>query len=306
MAKARGIVKRRKAVQNIRKITRTMQLIATARFQAAYNRATACKPYTERVTQLMEQLSEHCGDVEHPLLTVNTKARRSVLMVLTSNRGLCGGYNAGLLRSSLQYLKQCEGQGSAVDIHAVGKKGIAYFRFLGYPMAATRTDIEDKPQFAQVEPIASAMIEAYARQEVDSVHVAYSRFESTARQRPETIQLLPLRQAEPDKTAGQPGRASAGGHQESGRQPVSGVFEFSPPAKELLADLLPLMVKARLFQCFMDAAVSEQVARMVAMKSATEAAGDMIRSLGQQYNRARQSQITMELLDIMGGANALA
>ena len=303
MAKARGIVKRRKAVQNIRKITRTMQLIATARFQAAFNRATACKPYTERLTQLMEQLSEHCGDVEHPLLALNTKAKRSVLLVLTSNRGLCGGYNAGLLRIALQHVKQSEGKNEAVDIHAVGKKGIAYFRFLGYKMASTRTDIEDKPQFAQVEPIANAMIEAYARKEVDSVHVTYCRFESTARQRPEIIQLLPLRQSAAEQ-------ANPSGGKATGAAPVkhaaAGVFEFSPPAEELLADLLPLMVKARLFQCFMDAAVSEQVARMVAMKSATEAAGDMIRSLGQQYNRARQSQITMELLDIMGGANALA
>lgn len=200
----------------------------------------------------------------------------------------------------------CEGNGESVDIHAVGKKGIAYFRFLGYKMASTRTDIEDKPQFAQVEPIANAMIEAYARKEVDSVHVTYCRFESTARQRPETIQLLPIRQAEPDKVSAGPGVATAGIGQAGAQHAAAGVFEFSPPAGELLADLLPLMVKARLFQCFVDAAVSEQVARMVAMKSATEAAGDMIRSLGQQYNRARQSQITMELLDIMGGANALA
>lgn len=300
MAKARGIVKRRKAVQNIRKITRTMQLIATARFQAAFNRATATKPYTERLTRLMEQLSEHCGDVEHPLLAANKKAKRSVLIVVTSNRGLCGGYNAGLLRVALQYIKQCEGKGEQVDIHALGKKGIAYFRFLGYEMAATRTDIEDKPQFGQVEPLANRIIEAYVQQEVDSVHVTYCRFESTARQRPETIQLLPLGQAPP----GQP--VQADGAASPTAQAAAGVFEFSPPAEELLADLLPLMVKVRLFQCFMDAAVSEQVARMVAMKSATEAAGDMIRSLGQQYNRARQSQITMELLDIMGGANALA
>lgn len=303
MAKARGIVKRRKAVQNIRKITRTMQLIATARFQAAFNRATACKPYTERLTRLMEQLSEHCGDVEHPLLTLNTKAKRSMLMVLTSNRGLCGGYNAGLLRIALQYVKQCEGKGEAADIHTVGKKGIAYFRFLGYKMTSTRTDIEDKPQFAQIEPIANAMIEAYARKEVDSIHVVYCRFESTARQRPEIIQLLPLRQAAAEPPA-QPAQKVIGAAPTT--HAAAGVFEFSPPAEELLTDLLPLMVKARLFQCFMDAAVSEQVARMVAMKSATEAAGDMIRSLGQQYNRARQSQITMELLDIMGGANALA
>ena len=291
MAKARAIVKRRKAIRNIHKITRTMQLIATARFQMAYNRVTATKPYTEGIGRLVEHVS--CGrEIDHPLLHVNTESKQSVLIVLTSNRGLCGGYNGAVLREALAHIEAREEAGETVHIHVVGKKGIGYLRFLGRELASAMTEVEDRPQFAEVEPISTAMIDAYERQEVDSVHVAYTRFESTSRQQAETMTLLPVeRLTEEDPS----------------RQPVAGVeYEFSPPAEELLADLLPQMVKVRLFQCFLDAALSEQVARMVAMKAATDAARDMIKTLTQQYNRARQTQITLELLDIIGGVEALA
>jgi F-type H+-transporting ATPase subunit gamma len=290
MAKARAIIKRRKAVQNIRKITRTMQLIATARFQAAYNRAMATKPYTQRITELVEQLSRAGADLEHPLLRVNTESKRSVLIAITSNRGLCGGYNSALLRAALEHLREREGAGETVDLHVMGRKGIAYFKFLHRRMAATDVRFEDKPRFADVDAIANSLIDAYERRQIDSVHVTYTKFVSTATQRVTTMQLLPVERPAP----------VAGEQTEVGVQ-----YEFTPPAPELLAELLPETVKVRLFQCFTDAAVSEQVARMVAMKSATDAAGDMIRSLTQQYNRARQSQITLELLDIVSGAEAI-
>jgi F-type H+-transporting ATPase subunit gamma len=290
MAKARAIIKRRKAVLNIRKITRTMQLIATARFQAAFNRAMASKPYTERITELVEQLSSQHGDLEHPLLQQNTESKRSVEIVLTSNRGLCGGYNAGILRAALEQIRVREDMGEKVDTYAVGKKGINYLRFLGREMARRETHFEDKPKFAEIEPIASELIQAYSARRIDAVFVTYVRFVSTAVQRVTTIQLLPLERAAASES----------------QLPTAEVqYDFLPSAPELLAELLPESVKVRLFQCFMDAAVSEQVARMVAMKSATDAAGDMVRSLTQQYNRARQSQITLELLDIVGGAEAL-
>ncbi|HOB75236.1 MAG TPA: ATP synthase F1 subunit gamma [Phycisphaerae bacterium] len=290
MAKARAIIKRRKAVQNIRKITRTMQLIATARFQAAYNRATATKPYTERITELVEQLSRGAGDIEHPLLRVNTESRRSVLIVITSNRGLCGGYNAAILRSALDHLRDREHAGETVDLHVLGRKGTGFFRFLNRPMAVARSGFEDKPLFDDVNDIAQQMMEAYERRQINSVHVTFMRFISTAVQRVTTLQLLPI-----ERPAAGDGAARAGEVQ----------YEFTPPAPELLAELLPETVRVRLFQCFTDAAVSEQVARMVAMKAATDAAGDMVRSLTQQYNRARQSQITLELLDIVSGAEAI-
>jgi len=291
MAKARAIIKRRKAVMNIRKITRTMQLIATARFQAAYTRATRSRPYTERITELVRQLSRDQGEISHPLLQTNTESKRSQFIVITSNRGLCGGYNGGILRAAIDHLEHREQAGETVDIYAIGKKGISYLKFLGRPLAATDTRFEDKPQFSEVEPMATQLMDAYERREIDAVHVAYMRFFSTGVQRPQVLQLLPI---EPPTADAETGAAAA---------PVQ--YDFTPPPKELLAELLPETVKVRLFQCFIDAAVSEQTARMVAMKAATDAAGDMVRTLTQHYNRARQTQITLELLDIVSGAEAI-
>jgi len=289
MAKARAIIKRRKAVQNTRKITRTMQLIATAQYQAAYSRATRTKPYTERITDLAGQLSGGQGQIEHPLLQVNTESKRSVLLVLTSNRGLCGGYNGNLLRTAVAHVDKRRAAGETVDLHVAGKKGIFYFNFLGRQMAWTDTSFDDKPAFSQVEPIASSFMDAYQRKQVDSVWVTYMKFISAGVQEVETVQLLPI---EPPETA-------------EGQAATTTQYDYTPPPDVLLGELLPETVKVRLFQCFTDAAVSEQASRMVAMKAATDAAADMIKTLGRQYNRARQGQITLELLDIVAGAEAL-
>ena len=294
MAKARAIAKRKKSVQNIRKITRTMQLIATARFQAAFNRATATKPYTENITRLVEQLSSG-QEIEHPLLRVNTESKRLAVLVLTSNRGLCGGYNSALLRKASHFMAEQEAAGKAIDLRVVGKKGIAAFNFHGRPMTWKETGFEDRPSFADVEAIASGLMDSYERRELDAAHVVYMKFMSAGLQHPEVMPLLPIARPAPVK--------SAAGTKVI-ETPVQ--YEFTPAAPQLLAELLPEMVRVRLFQAFTDAAVSEHTARMVAMKAATDAAGDMIRSLGQQFNRARQSQITLELLDIVGGAEALA
>ena len=288
MANRRVLVKRRKAARNIRKITRTMQLIATARFQAAHNRAVAGKPYTEKLTQLMENLAGAAGGVKPPLMAQNPDAERGALLVLTSNRGLCGGYNANVLRAAGDALGAAE---QPVDVSMVGKKGVAFFRFLGREMAETVTDIADAPRFDQVEPIANRLMDRFAAGELASVDVAYTRFVSSARQQAVVERILPLK-TEPE--------TEGDGDEAAGLE-----YEFSPAPQELLEELLPASVRVRIFQCFTDAAVSEQIARMVAMKAATDAAGDMIKRLTMQYNRARQTQITMELLDIVGGANAL-
>ena len=290
MANRRVLVKRRKAVKNIRKITRTMQLIATARFQAAYQRAEATKPYSAKLAELVADLSRAAGSTEHPLLQEND-ADTKALVVLSSNRGLCGGYNANVLRTAVGHLDDERNSNSSV--HMVGKKGISYFRFLGRETHAQITDIDDRPRFEQVEPLANELIEKFVAGEICSVHVAYMKFISAGRQVPVVEQLLPLA----PETAVENQEAEAG---------TSVEYEFSPDPQTLLDELLPASVRIRLFQSFTDAAVSEQVARMVAMKAATDAAGDMITTLTRQYNRARQTHITMELLDIVGGANALA
>lgn len=294
MANRRVLVKRRKAVRNIRKITRTMQLIATARFQAAFNRATATKPYSEKLAELVADLSRAAAGLDHPLMRTHDDVKRSALVVLTSDRGQCGGYNANILRAAGEHLEAKESAGSEVDVHMVGKKGLAYFRFLGRALATEHTGIGDKPRFEEIEPIANGLIEAFSKGEISAVHVAYMRFLSAGKQKGEVIQLLPLSPEAKDEDVA--GESAAGSSVE---------YEFSPGPEELLGDLLPASVRMRLFQCFTDAAVSEQVARMVAMKAATDAASDMITNLTRQYNRARQTHITMELLDIIGGASAL-
>jgi len=293
MANRRVLVKRRKAVRNIRKITRTMQLIATARFQAAFNRAVATRPYTEKLAELVADLSRAAGDVDHPLLKTHDEVPRSALVVLTSDRGLAGGYNGNVLRSSLGHLEQQTARGITTDVHMVGKKGIAYFRFLRRPLSEQTSGIGDKPRFEQVEGIANDLMDRFVRGEIASVHVAYMKFLSAGQQRPVVVQLLPLK---PEAVEGEDAQAG----------PPAVEYEFSPDPRQLLDELLPAVVRVRLFQAFNDAAVSEQVARMVAMKAATDAAGDMIKALTREYNRARQTQITMELLDIVGGANALS
>lgn len=301
MAKARQIVKRRKAVTNIRKITKTMQLIATARFQQAYNRAVATKPYTQKITQLVQELSAAtAGQIDHPLMRENPDATKDVALVITSSRGLCGGYNASILRKAVVQLDS--GSARVQELVVVGKKGNAYFKFIRRPVTRAITNIDDRPRFEQVEPIATELMQRYIAGEIGRVTVTYMRFISTGKQAAETIQLLPL--SAELATAQKPGTTGPAAATASGAG-SSVQYDFSPEPEALLKVLLPQTVKVRLYQCFTDAAVSEQVARMVAMKAATDAAGDMIKSLSQAFNRARQSQITMELLDIVGGAEAL-
>ena len=288
MAKARAIVKRRRAVRNIKKITQTMQLIATARFQKCLQRAVASQPYTRKITALLQTLSGQ-QTVDHPLLKPNAARERSLLLVITSNRGLCGSYNAGVLRRMLDARRELADAGLPPTMEVVGKKGINYLRFLGVPVAEKITDVEDRIAFERVSAMAERYMQLYRQSAVARVSVVYMQFQSVGVQRPTVAQLLPI-EAPPVA---------------EGRR-IRIEFEYSPPAEQLLAHLIPEAVKIRLFQCFNDAIVSEQVARMVAMKAATDSAGDMIKFLTRRYNRARQAQITTELADIVGGANAVS
>ncbi len=300
MAKARAIDERRKAVNNIKKITRTMQLIATARYQQSLGRAVNAKPYTEKIAEVMADVTAAGADVKHPLLKQNPDVKREAILVLTSNRGLCGGYNANIIRAARNKIKDNSEAGIETDIYTVGKKGSTYFRFVGQELKKDFTGLPDAPEFLQVEPIATGFMDDYEAGVYSAVSIVYMKYLTAARQVPDCLKLLPIEQeSKGDHSAGTPEGAGAA----SASRQVQ--YDFSPDPQALLTELLPVTVKICLFQCFNDAVVSENVARMVAMKSATDAASEMSKLLGQQFNRARQSQITTELLDIMGGVEAL-
>jgi F-type H+-transporting ATPase subunit gamma len=294
MANPRAIVKRRKAVRNIRKITRTMELIATARFKKAFDRATRAEAYTRKIAELAADISASAGDVSHPLLAKHEQVKNSLLLVLTSNRGLCGGYNASILREAIQRIKAIQQEGAALHLEASGKRAIAYFRYQRIPAEATYTQFEDKVTFEEVDELASRYIAAYTSGKLDRVEVAFMKFINTARQTPVVETLLPLSEV-----------ASTDKDQAPGKRDRAVEYEFLPSAGGILEEILPMSFKVRLFKCFLDAAVSEQIARRVAMKGATENAGEMIKYLTRQYNRARQSNITREISEVIGGAAAL-
>ncbi|WP_406693745.1 ATP synthase F1 subunit gamma [Singulisphaera sp. Ch08] len=308
MAKARAIVKRRKSVQNIRKITRTMELIATARFKKALDRATEAEAYTRKIAELVANLGATSLDVTHPLLEVREPVRRSLLLVLSSNRGLAGGYNGNVLRVATRVLQDNEAEGIPTTLEVAGKRGINYFRFRGTPAETSYTQFEDRPQFDEIETLANKYIGMYIKGEIDRLDVSYTQFVTSSRQTAVVQTLLPM-------TTAQVAEATASVRQAKPATPVGGPaaaskaqavpYEFLPDSKSILEEIVPVSFKVRLFKCFLDAAVSEQIARMVAMRGATENADDMIKSLTRLYNRARQAQITRELAELIGGAAAL-
>lgn len=306
MAKARAIVKRLKAVKNIRKITRTMELIATARFKKAMDRATEAAAYTRKISELVADLSQANLTFKHPLLETHETETNTRLLVLTSNRGLCGGYNSGVLKLAMQRIRQPREQGRIFALEVSGKRGLNFLKFQGQSFDQAYTHFEDKPAFHEVDALANRYINLFTRHELDRLDVAYVKFESVARQVAVVETLLPIGQlgaATASSAKGGPPSGSAAGGTTPGAAPVQ--YEFLPSAQEILEEIVPAAFKARLFKCFLDAAVSEQIYRMVAMKGATKNAADMIGNLTRLYNRARQSQITSELSEIIGGAAAL-
>jgi len=291
MAKARALDKRRKSVRNIRKITRTMELISTARFKRAMDRAGAATAYTRRIMALVADLARAGLEVSHPLLQAREKVESATLLALTANRGLCGGYNAAVMRLAVAQWKQLTGEVAHPALEVSGKRGISAFRFRAIRPAETFTHFEDKPTFGEVELLANRYLEAFQTGVLDRLEVVYTKYESASRQRAVVETLLPL-----SELAGAEPEAEPAGRTQ---------YEFLPSAKSILDEVVPISFKVKLFKCFLDAAVSEQIARMVAMKAATENADSMIGSLSMSYNRARQGQITGELLEIIGGAEAL-
>jgi len=291
MAKARALDKRRKSIRNIRKITRTMELIATARFKKAMDRATAASAYTRRITQVVADLATAGLEVSHPLLESHETNERAILLVLTANRGLCGGYNGSVFRAALARYTELKQAYTHLDIEITGKRGIAAAKFRKIHLAHAYTQFNDQPKFEEIDAIASRYLEAYATRKLDRLDVAYTKFLSSSKQAAVVETLLPL--------------GSLEGAEAGQKQTSESMYEFLPSAESILEEVVPASFKAKLFKCFLDAAVSEQIARMVAMKSATENASEMIKELSSDYNRARQGQITGEIMEIIGGVEAL-
>ena len=296
MANARALDKRRKSIRNIRKITRTMELIATARYKKAMDRAHAVTAYTDRLSQIVSSLSAAGTEVDHPLLQPRENPKAVRVLVLSSNRGLCGGYNAGILRAAVPRIHDLKETIGNVSVDVSGKRGINGLKFSGIETAANYTQFEDQPAYDEVDKIASGFLEQYITGQFDRLDVVYTKFISTSRQEATIETLLPF---------GSLDEGGDSGVSESGDSSNTSQYEFLPTAESILEEVVPTSFKAKLFKCFLDAAVSEQVARMIAMKGATESAGDMINQLSMTYNRARQSQITCEIMEIIGGVEAL-
>jgi F-type H+-transporting ATPase subunit gamma len=281
-----------------------MELIATARFKKAMDRAAAATDYTKRITQIVQDLGKSGTDVSHPLLEAHETVKAVDMLVLTANRGLCGGYNGSVVRAATQRRQEIREQADAGQTLASGKRGISALRFAGIPLEKTYTEFEDQPSFDAVAKIADELITRYITGQVDRVDVAYTRFVSSSRQIAVVETLLPFAGIEvPAKDASKDAASGAGSKVEGSS--IRDDYEFLPSAGAILEEVVPASFRARLFKCFLDAAVSEQIARMVAMKSATENAGDLIKSLSRTFNRARQSKITQEIMEIIGGVEAL-
>jgi F-type H+-transporting ATPase subunit gamma len=292
MANARALDKRRKSIRNIRKITRTMELIATARYKKAMDRAAAVTAYTDRLSQIVNSLVAAGTEVQHPLLEKRENPKSARVLVLSSNRGLCGGYNSSILRTTVPLIEELKQSIGDVAVDVSGKRGINGLKFRRVPTDQEYQQFEDQPAYDEVEKIASRYLEQYITGQTDRLDVVYTKFISTSRQIATVTTLLPL------------GSLSGESDDDAPTGP-STEFEFLPSAESILEEVVPTSFKAKLFKCFLDAAVSEQVARMIAMKGATESAGDMIKQLSMTYNRARQSQITGEIMEIIGGVEAL-
>lgn len=290
MGKAKHIIRRSRAVQNIRTVTRTMEMVASVRFKKTFDRAVVTRPYTERLSDLVaDALSRGLpAEFGHPLLKNVDDVRRDVLLVLTSNRGLCGGYNASVLRVAAERMKQITEAGYEVRLHAVGRRGIRHFRFHGFDMDRAHTHFEGLPDYRSVCALAEELMQLFLAGLIGGVEVAYMQFISAGRQRAVIGQILPLSNLKPP----------------SPEVPTAGeqvAYDFLPSCEDVLRHLLPATVRLRVYQCFLDAAVSEQMARITAMRAATESADEMIHDLKVRYNRLRQSRITTELTEILGG-----
>src|SRR5213594_4350593 len=291
MPKPRELRRRIKSVQSTRKITKTMELVATSKLKRAQDRVVAARPYATALAEVIGDLYAPELAERFPLLR-QPKAPgvsgRVALIVITANRGLCGAFNANLIREARRRIEQLEAEGAGVDLHLVGKKGITYFKFAKRPVASQRTDIGDKPRAEHAAEIVGPLMAQFASGALDAVEVVFAQFKSAVSTPPTTLRILPI---------------TTPGVTDPGRKP--GVYILKPSADAILEQLLPLYVRNQLYRALVETAAAFLGAQRTAMKNATDNAGDIIELLQRTYNRARQAQITQEIAEIVGGAEAL-
>jgi len=315
-----------KSVQSTKKITKAMELIAASRIVKAQNRVKAARPYSDELTRALSALGKDAS-LQHPLLTGSENPRRTGVLLVTSDRGLAGGYSANAIKRANELVESVRAAGKEPVLYVIGRKGVGYYRFRHVPLADSWTGFSEQPTFVDArdatETLVGALVatsdgESHGAQGLDELYVVYTRFESMVTQTPVAALVSPVRAAQNGaQTSAEAGQAEAG-QAEAGRaeeaHPEVGpagsgptpAYEFEPEPEQLLTALLPRYVSARIFSALLDSAASESAARQRAMKSASDNASDLITTYTRLANQARQAEITQEISEIVGGADALA
>lgn len=286
MANAREIKRRIGSIESTKTITRTMEMVAASKLRRARQRVEEARPYADRLNDVIRRLvSPELADVE-PLLRQPERIDRAAVVLLTSNRGLCGPFNSNLIGEAREVLERLEEDGVDRDFHVVGSEGVDYFSFRDVEMERTRTDIDDRPTVEDARSLMEPLAEEYVEAEIDAVYIVAARFESVMKTPPTTRQVLPV-------------------HVPDDRDGGEHYYILDPSAEEILSELLPLYVVNAMYRALVETAAAEQGARRRAMKDATDNAEEMLDELQRSYNRARQAEITQQIAEIMGGAEAL-
>src|SRR5690242_11911776 len=285
MAKGRELKGRIKSVENTRKITRTLEMVATSKLKRTQDRVTAARPYAQALRDVIASLYSPDLAEQFPLLRQPTTVKRAAVMLITANRGLAGAFNANLIKEGRATIARLEREGVEVDVHAVGRKGLGYFRYVGRKVASSRTDIGDRPTAENAAELVNDLTTAFARGELDAVYVVYPNYRSVLSAPPAAVQILPVT---PPPAHGK-------------RRD----YILAPDAQAILGELLPLYVRNAVYRALVEMTAAFYAAQRTAMKNATDNATDMLKILGRTYNRARQANITQEIAEIVGGAAAL-
>ena len=291
MAQQLRTIKRRiSSVKSTQKITRAMELIASSRIIRAQQRVDAARPYSEEMRRLMASVAANAGTIDHPLLKERDEVQSVGTVVVTADRGLAGAYNSNVIRAAERDMRE---HGKDNRLFLVGKKGVTYFRFRGYEFEESWMGNSEQPRVEDARNVAKAVADEFSEGKVDQVKLAYTRYESAMTQRPTVVQLLPLPKEELEEL------------QEEQEDKQGPQYVFEPDPEQILNYLLPRYVEGLILQGLLEAAASEHAARRRAMKAATDNADDLMDSLTRTYNQARQAEITTEIMEVVGGAEAL-